>query len=493
MRRWTTGVVVIAILVTGGCREMFQARPETVAAAAGQTLGVERVAGLMASIKGFPMTGDAAEFLANMWIDHTILAQALASGRDLTDSTTAAAVLWPELSEFKASAFHDSLVAQRVPVTDQVADSIYAADQVRLLQHILIRLEPNAEPPMRASTEKKAAQALARAQRASDFARLAGELSDDPGSKRDGGYLPPAPRGQYVTAFDSAGWTLPPGGMTGLIETPYGFHIIRRPPAGEVRERMLAYARERLGMQLDSMYLDSLGRSEKLKVDGGAAATLRHAIADRAEAVRSTRKLATWNDGELTVAKFMRWAASLPPSWASQLEQQPDSSIVAFVEVIGKNELLLREADRAGIVPSTAEWASLYQRYTAQIDTLRMNLGLTATEVSDPAASASDRSRVAAMKVESFWDKLAVGGARPRPVPPQLAYVLRLEASFSVHPAAIARAVEAAKALEEEKKRTAGAAPAGPQPGALMPLAPGAVPPGAPPTAPDTASAAKGQ
>jgi hypothetical protein len=90
-----------------------------------------------------------------MWVDHTIFAQALAAGRDLTDSATAAQVLWPELSELKAGRFHDSLVAARVPITDQVADSIYAADEVRLLQHILIRLAPNAEPPAKAEARTR--------------------------------------------------------------------------------------------------------------------------------------------------------------------------------------------------------------------------------------------------------------------------------------------------------------------------------------------------
>ncbi|TFG49131.1 MAG: hypothetical protein E4H38_05415 [Gemmatimonadales bacterium] len=468
MRRWSAGVMVLAVLVGTGCKEMFQARPEVVAEASGETLKAARLAELMSKIKGFPVSREAAEFLANMWVDHTIFAQALAAGRDLGDSATAAKVLWPELAELRATRFHDSLVAGRVPITDQVADSLYGKGEVRLLQHILIRLEPNAEPPAREAARRKAEQTLGRLKGGADFTRLAGELSDDPGSRRDGGYLPPAPRGRYVTAFDSAGWLLPPGGMTNLVETPFGFHIIRRPPADEIRSRLLSFAREQVGAQLDSMYMDSLATQYHLKVDGGAAASLRNAVADRASAVRSTRPLATYDGGELTVAKFMRWAASLPPTWGVQMVEQPDSALVEFTKIIAKNELLLREAERAGMEPTPTEWASMYQRWRAQLDTLRMNLGLSAAEVGDQAASAENRSRVAVMKIESFWDQLAAGSTRPRPIPPQLAYVLRQDAKFSVEQAGIARAIELATGLKEEQNKAPSANP----PSALAPGAP---------------------
>jgi hypothetical protein len=265
--------------------------------------------------------------------------------------------------------------------------------------------------------------------------------------------------------------------MTGLVETPFGYHIIRRPPPAEVRDRLLAFARERLGVRLDSMYLDSLATRYRLKVDGGAAASLRHAIADRTAAVRSTRALARYEDGELTVAEFMRWAASLPPSWSSQMVQQPDSSITAFVEIIGKNELLLREAERAGIQPTPAEWASMYQTFRAQLDTLRMTLGLSAAGMGDPGATSEDRARVAAMKIDSFWDKLAVGGVRPRPIPPQLAHVLRQEAEFSVEQAGITRAIELATSLQAQRKA---APPPPPPPGVRPDSASAAQPPAVP-------------
>ena len=224
MRR-LSGVVLGAVVLLSGCdalRNMGGGTPTVVATAAGQELTVERLAQLMVGAKGVPLAPEAADFIANVWVDHTLLAQSLASGRDFLDSATAVEVMWPELVELRGTRWHDSLLAHRVPLTPAVVDSIYASDEMRLLQHILVRVEPNAEPPARAAGKRRADAALARVRAGGDFARLAGELSDDPGSKLDGGYLPPAPRGKWVTAFDSAGWALAPGAMTGLVETPFG-------------------------------------------------------------------------------------------------------------------------------------------------------------------------------------------------------------------------------------------------------------------------------
>jgi len=475
--------LVVAVLAAAGCKDAFRARPEVVAEAGGQELSVDRLAQLMVGIKGVPASRDAAEFIATMWVDHTLFAQAVAGGNTLTDSLTATRVLWPELAELRGTRWHDSLLARRAPLTPATADSVYASDATRLLQHILVRVEPNAEPPARQAAQKKIDGIYARLKGGADFAALARQLSEDPASKSDGGYLPPSPRGKFVTAFDSAGWSLAPGGMTNVVETPFGYHIIRRPPAAEVRDRLLAFARERTGFVLDSVYLESLGVQRHLKVEAGAPAAMRAAIADRDGARRSTKTLATFERGALTVSDFLRWVSALGPNWAADLGKQPDSSLVSFVKLIAQNQLLLQQADSAGIHIGTDEWASLTQRYAGQVDTLRLMLDLSAADISDPSAAASDRSRVAAMKIATYWDRVLAGTARPRPIPGQLAGILREEAKFSLDQAALLRAVEVATALKSSTDSAASASgsaglPPGLPAGAPVFVAPpGAVPP----------------
>ena len=60
-----------------------------------------------------------------------------------------------------------------------------------------------------------------------DFAMIAKNQSADPGSKDDGGDLPPFPRGQMVKEFDEAAFTLPVDKISHPIKTRYGYHIIQ--------------------------------------------------------------------------------------------------------------------------------------------------------------------------------------------------------------------------------------------------------------------------
>jgi hypothetical protein len=472
MRVRLVTVVAVGIALTGceAVREMFKARPEVAAEARGQQLKVDRLAALMVGFKGVPMTHDAAEFIANVWVDYTLFAQAIAAGEDLTDSTTAAVALWPEVAEARGVQWHDSIIARRVPLSPGVADSIYNSGTVRLLQHILIRLEPNAEPPARAAARRKADQVYAKVKAGGDFAALAKAFSDDPGSKKDGGFLPPSPRGKWVTAFDSAGWMLAPGELSPIVESPFGFHIIRRPAAAEVRDRLLPYARAQVGARIDSVYLDSLGIRKRLTVVSGAPGMIRAAIANRDRESESTAPLATYEGGALTVGYFLRWIAALGPAWYHDLPGRPDSSLKQFVRLIGQNQLLLQQADSAGVALAPDEWSSLLQRYDRAVDTVRMSLGIAGSDFTDPATPAADRARVAAIKLDAFWDRLMAGTYRPRPLPGQLAMVLRKPGSYSINQVALDRAVELARIDKAKAESTATSQPAHPAP------APGAAP-----------------
>lgn len=60
-----------------------------------------------------------------------------------------------------------------------------------------------------------------------DFATLARDYSDCP-SKAKGGSLGTFGHGQMVPAFEEAAFGLPVGGISGVVETPFGYHLIQR-------------------------------------------------------------------------------------------------------------------------------------------------------------------------------------------------------------------------------------------------------------------------
>jgi parvulin-like peptidyl-prolyl isomerase len=60
-----------------------------------------------------------------------------------------------------------------------------------------------------------------------DFAKLAREFSDDPGTRESGGDLGTFGRGSHPAAFDEAAFKLRPGGISDVVQTEYGFHVIK--------------------------------------------------------------------------------------------------------------------------------------------------------------------------------------------------------------------------------------------------------------------------
>jgi hypothetical protein len=455
-----------------GCsdfRELFSAHADVAAEAGGQRLSPERLGQILSGGKGIRPNREAADFVTNAWVDYALFAQAVADGKLPLDSASIAQAVWPQLAELRGGHWHDSLMARRSDIPPNAADSVYKGNQVRILQHILFRVPPNAVPEVRNVARKKAEGTLARIKRGADFGQVASQLSEDPGSKQDRGFLPPSPRGRFVGAFDSVGWALAPNAVSGVVETPFGYHIIKRPGEGAVRDRLTTYLVQSAGARLDSIYMDSLAIVNEIKVAKGAAKAMRAAADDPEEGRKSKKKLATFKGGELTVGEFMRWIQALPPQYAAQLKQADDSMLTQFARVLTQNLLLLRQADSAKIQVTPDEWAAMAAGYRGQLDTLRAEMGLDTSALWDSTVATADRNRVAGMKVEQYFDQLVSGKSRLRPLPSALATLLRDRSSYRIYDAGINRAVELAEA--ERRKTDSVKAKAGP-----MQPAPGPAP-----------------
>ena len=120
-------------------------------------------------------------------------------------------------------------VAATVAVTDEalhqyydlVAPERYLDPERRRARHVLI--ESGADD---AAAKKKAEQVYASAEAGEDFAKLASENSDDPGSKEKGGDLGWATRESYVQPFAEALFSMQKGEIRGPVKTQFGYHVI---------------------------------------------------------------------------------------------------------------------------------------------------------------------------------------------------------------------------------------------------------------------------
>lgn len=95
--------------------------------------------------------------------------------------------------------------------------------------HILVRPDPEHpdQEAARAEARQKAEDILRRLDAGEDFSELARQYSDDPGSSGKGGDLGWFSRGVMVKQFEDAAFGLEKGRTSGLVETPFGFHIIK--------------------------------------------------------------------------------------------------------------------------------------------------------------------------------------------------------------------------------------------------------------------------
>jgi protein-export membrane protein SecD len=96
------------------------------------------------------------------------------------------------------------------------------------LYHILICFEgkTNCLKPIPAIEANQKLIALKDELTPENFAAKAKEISTDPGSKDDGGYLGWVEPGQMVEAFELAALNAPVGGISDVVETEFGYHLI---------------------------------------------------------------------------------------------------------------------------------------------------------------------------------------------------------------------------------------------------------------------------
>lgn len=140
--------------------------------------------------------------------------------------------------------------------------------------HILIRVPQNADPAAKEQGRAKAAAVLAEIKAGGDFAAIAKQRSEDPGTAPNDGDLGFFERGQMVGPFEQAAFALAPAQTSDLVESPFGYHIIRvtqkqaagTTPIADVRAQIEQYLEGQSKEQLTRIFVESLKTKSKVEI-----------------------------------------------------------------------------------------------------------------------------------------------------------------------------------------------------------------------------------
>jgi hypothetical protein len=246
-----------------------------------------------------------------------------------------------------------------------------------------------------------------------------------------------------VPEFDDAAWQLAPGGVSPLVKSQFGYHIIRRPPLAEVRDSFRVELQDRISRHGDSLYVDSLVVRRKVAVVSNAPTYAKAAAQDMDAARSSSRALVKYRGGSLKVRDFARWLNALDPQILSALPQANDEQINQFLKSLAQQQLMLEQADSAKITLTAEDWHRVRDEHDSTMLMISSLLNLTPQVLHDSAGKTpDDRVNFALRRVNDYFDRVFHGRARFYPLPAFLADTLLADARWNVDAAGVRRAVE---------------------------------------------------
>ncbi|MCE7914811.1 MAG: peptidylprolyl isomerase [Nitrosomonas sp. PRO4] len=145
-------------------------------------------------------------------------------------------------------------VAKNEPVTEEAIGNYFAEHKDEFTQpeerkasHILVSVVPDASEDDKKLAREKAEKILAQIrQHPEEFAEIAKENSDDPGSAAHGGDLGFFGRGVMVKSFEDKIFSMQPEEISDIVETDFGLHVIKLTEIKEEKQQNLDEVRQQI-------------------------------------------------------------------------------------------------------------------------------------------------------------------------------------------------------------------------------------------------------
>ena len=489
LSRWALVAAPLAIAGCNGFGQAMNAHSDVVAKAAGKELKVEEAATLLALNPQIEATPEVVRQLADRWVDYVLLATALAEDTSL-------AVL--DFDEFVRPQREQEVIMRALKQGLRVDTSFTDAELEQRWQsqgpgvevrarHILLQVPGDAPAAARDSARRRIEAIRAQAAGGADFAALAQQHSQD-GSAQQGGDLGYFGRGRMVPAFEQAAFALEPGQVSQVVETPFGYHVIkvedkRQRALGEEREQFRQYLKQNAEQEAFTKYVDSLTAAAQVEVQPGAAELVKELAGQSDLNLRgraADRKLVTFRGGELTAGELAEEMQAVPAQALEQFKTAEEEQINEILKQQATKEILLADARRRNVDLTRAESDSMRTEARRSIGQLVQMTGLSAARVPKGAAG----NQVIEQNVREMLQRAVAGQAQMPPLG-RLGFQLRESYGANVNTAVFEKVVERVKSIRAVQPQAT--PPAGQQPGAQQPGAQAPVPapqPQAQPAAP---------
>ncbi len=280
----------------------------------------------------------------------------------------------------------ERLLAER-NVGDELLQAQYLDDPRYELtvRHVLFFSERWRSREHRAQAARKADAALRRLQAGESFPSVASELSEEPGAEGREGLLPPGREGAWVPEFWSAAVALEEGGISPVVETEYGFHVLRLEAKEVVRFDRGSVAYEAASMwenipAATDRWLEFLG--DRVDVDEAATRSWHDGTAG------DPSILARWKGGSLDVVDLERHLLTLDRRAWRAARDNLDRATREIVAA-GARKQAVQEARRMGAharesgTPGSGR--TFEEEATAWAAALGLRPGMTSSQVKEAA------------------------------------------------------------------------------------------------------------
>ena len=403
-------------------------------------LSVSRLSDIIGNSKA-ALHVDVARQIATLWANYHLLGIAGSDNDSLQGKDVVDYALWAHMANVRYQRYRE-LIEKKWENEDNVSDSArYANGEILAARHILVPVDSAATPQARAAA-RALIDSVRRHLTPANFSQVASEM-DVPGGSNLGVFG----RSAMVREFEDELRKTVPGGISGVVQTQYGYHVIYRPRFEEIADGAVELGRELAYTDAENRYRERLDRDYRIRVADGAVERARRV--GRGGGARDQSVLATYAGGTLTVSRFADWIEAFPPAagMIPRVLRGPDSMVTSIVLRIARSEVELRLADSAGVRIDSTEMAGLKQQLLSEIGISWTPLGIAPAALAKAAPTRAERQRIAAQRVEEYFDRMVKEEAPYVDVPPVLARALRKRYTLSVDDRALDEVVRRASVV----------------------------------------------